>query len=29
MDVNEELRFLGKFKKKNTGGGGRGGWGRV
>ena len=27
MDVNEELRFLGKFKKK-LGGGGRGG-GRV
>ena len=22
MDVNEELKFLGKFKKKNCGGGG-------
>ena len=22
MDVNEELKFLGKFKKKNWGGGG-------
>ena len=28
MDVNEELKFLGKFKKKNWGGGGvRGGFG--
>ena len=30
MDVNEELKFLGKFKKNNWGGGGRvvfGGWG--
>ena len=26
MDVNEELKFLGKFKKKNGGGVG---WGRV
>ena len=29
MDVNEELKFLQKFKKKNLGGGGvggRGGW---
>ena len=26
MDVNEELKFLGKFKKKNWGGGGQGGW---
>ena len=25
MDVNEELKFLGKFKKKLRGGGGRGG----
>ena len=25
MDVNEELKFLGKFKKKNRGGGGGGG----
>ena len=24
MDVNEELKFLGKFKKKIWGGGGRG-----
>ena len=24
MDVNEELKFLGKFKKKNLGGGGVG-----
>ena len=24
MDVNEELKFLGKFKKKNWGG--QGGW---
>ena len=23
MDVNEELKFLGKFKKKSLGGGGR------
>ena len=29
MDVNEELKFLGKFKKKKWGGsvGGGGGWG--
>ena len=28
VDVNEELKFLGKFKKKNLGGGGfRGGGG--
>ena len=27
MDVNEKLKFLGKFKKKKLGGGG--GWGRV
>ena len=31
MDVNEELKFLGKFTQKNRGGGGRGwegvGWG--
>ena len=29
MDVNEELKFLGKFKKKIGGGGGVGGsgWG--
>ena len=26
-DVNEELKFLGKFKKKNWGGGGVGGSG--
>ena len=28
MDVNEELKFLGKFKKKNWGGGlvGGSGW---
>ena len=28
MDVNEELKFLGKFKKKKFGGvgGGQGGW---
>ena len=26
MDVNEELKFLGKFKKKNFGGGDQGGW---
>ena len=26
MDVIEELKFLGKFKKKNWGGGGGGGW---
>ena len=24
MDVNEELKFLGKFKNKNLGGGGGG-----
>ena len=30
MDVNEELKFLGKIKKKkNFGGGVRGGWVRV
>ena len=29
MDVNEELKFLGKFKKKLGGGGGSGGGGRV
>ena len=31
VDVNEELKFLGKFKKKNGGGGvgGGGGSGRV
>ena len=29
MDVNEELKFLGKFKKKNLGGGGGGRWGVV
>ena len=31
VDVNEELKFLGKFKKKNWGGGvgGGGGSGRV
>ena len=29
VDVNEELKFLGKFTKKNSGGGGGGGrvWG--
>ena len=27
MDVNEELKFLGKFKKKKLGGGGGGGGG--
>ena len=27
VDVNEELKFLGKFKKKNFGGGGSGGGG--
>ena len=27
MDVNEELKFLGKFKKKNWGGRGGGGGG--
>ena len=27
MDVNEELKFLCKFKKKKIGGGGSGGWG--
>ena len=26
VDVIEELKFLGKFKNKNWGGGGRGGW---
>ena len=26
MDVIEELKFLGKFTKKNWGGGGRGDW---
>ena len=25
VDVNEELKFLGKFTKKNSGGGGGGG----
>ena len=25
VDVNEELKFLGKFTKKNSGGGGSGG----
>ena len=25
MDVNEELKFFGKFTKKNSGGGGAGG----
>ena len=29
VDVNKELKFLGKFKKKNWGGGGGGGMGRV
>ena len=29
MDVNEELKFLGKFKKKKLGGGGGGGGVRV
>ena len=29
MDVNEGLKFLGKFKKKKLGGGGQGGWVRV
>ena len=29
MDVKEELKFLGKFRKKNDGGGGGGGGGRV
>ena len=29
MDVNEELKFLGKFKKKNWWGVGGGGSGRV
>ena len=28
MDVNEELKFLGKFKKKLFWGGGQGGLGR-
>ena len=27
MDVNEELKFWGKFEKKNWGGGGSGGEG--
>ena len=27
MDVNEELKFCGKFTKKNSGGGGGSGWG--
>ena len=27
VDVNEELKFLGKCTKKNSGGGGREGWG--
>ena len=27
MDVNEELKFLGKFTKKKSGGGGGGGGG--
>ena len=29
VDVNEELKFLGKFKKKNWGGSREGGGGRV
>ena len=29
MDVNEELKFLGKFKKKKIWGGGSGGGGGV
>ena len=29
VDVNEELKFLGKFTQKNWGGGGSGGGGRV
>ena len=29
MDVNEELKFLGKFKKENLGGGSGRGGGRV
>ena len=29
MDVNEELKFLGKFKKQFGGGGGGSNWGRV
>ena len=29
VDVNEELKFLGKFKKKNWGGGSGGSGGRV
>ena len=29
MDVTEELKFTGKFKKKNWGGGGGGGGGWV
>ena len=28
MDVNDELKFLGKFKKKKLGGGGGGGGGQ-
>ena len=28
VDVNEELKFLGKFTKKNLGGGGGGGGGK-
>ena len=27
VDVNEELKFLGKFKKKKNGGSGGSGWG--
>ena len=26
MDVNQELKFFGKFQKKKIGGGGGGGW---
>ena len=29
VDVKEELKFLGKFTKKNSGGGGSGGGGQV
>ena len=29
MDLNEEFKFLGKFKKKKMGGGSGGGGGRV
>ena len=29
MDVNEELKFLRKLKKKNWGGGSGSGWGGV